>query len=327
MNFTILIFLCLFSFLALWLSAKYLGKFGLGVFSIVTYTLSLVLGGLTVSALSAAVSVGTVFFISSVFSLYMLIKKYGLKEGVKILSVIFGVIILYYIFMLLVNLYFGALFFASLWDMFIGMLLDSLALVVGFGLVYWLLSIQKLFKNLNQEFKEFLVMLIGLFAFAFISVFLGQIGEVSFVQMLLNWLVTYLVFVIFLAVFFVCDRFIIIEENVTFGDNADEKLSKAVEKTKNAIIKKGKAKPEEPIENEEDDDFDFDDDDDFDFDFDNNQDILPNKTDKKDEEVSVSKAQSGVIVRQRPRAMPERMKQKETSTEQQDGETSNKNEN
>ena len=328
MNFTILIFLCLFAFLGLWLSAKYLGKFGLGVFSIVSYTLSLLLGGITVTALSAAVSVGTVFFISGAFALYLLIKKYGLKEGAKILIVITGVIVLYYMFIFLVELYLGALFFATLWNMISGILVEALALLVGFGLIYWLFTIKKLFKSLNEEFKEFLIMLIGLFAFAFISVFIGQIGEVSFVSMLLNWLVTYLVYVVLVAVFFVCDRFIVIEENVTFGDNVNEKITKTIEKTKNVIIKKNKTNKEDEEENlnkqeeddEEDEGFELDDDDEFNFDFDENYDILPNKNkeiikENVVDEDETTKEKTGVVIRQRPRPIPERLKKENTNNE------------
>ena len=328
MNFTILIFLFIFTFLGLWLSAKYLGKFGLSVFSVVTYTLSLVLT-IPVSTLTANVSVGAVFFISSVFSLYMLIKKYGLKEGARTLSVILGVIVLYFLFELLAYLYMGALFFETLGRVLLAILVQGLAFLLGFGIVYWLFSIKKLFNKLNQEFKEFLIILIGLFVYAFIAVFMAQIGEASFVQMLLNWLVTYLVYVILVAVYFICDRFIIIEENVTFGDNVNEKISRTIEKTRNAIIKKGKTNKTESAEKEEIEIDDEDDDDDFDFDFDEyEKDILPNKnasveteekaqteekpkSEEKVEEKVKPSTTSGVVIRQRPRQLPEKLRKQE----------------
>lgn len=248
MNFTILLFLCLLTFTALWLSAKFLGKIGLYIFASVTFLLASYLVVGTSSFLTANVGLDICFFIPAFFTLYLITKKYGLGDGIKLGITLLSISLLNAATWFVYKLYLGFPFFTAL-AAFTPFLISLLALVVAVAIIFLLYRNKNVFAKFKESFRAFLILAIAIAANTFIFVMITEATlSVGFLQILLDFFITYLWQVLILGGLVLFSNLAIkINDNSNFGDTLKQKFDEAILKTKETI-KNATQKEDEEID-------------------------------------------------------------------------------
>jgi len=248
LNFTILIFFIIIVLAALWLSAKFLGKTGLYVFAGVNLLLCSYLSTINVSFLSAAVEVPVVLIVAVFLTICIIYKKYGLGEGIKITSVAVSISLFNTLLGFLIALYApNSSLSASLNATFLPFILSVVSIVAALGLGLFISEHTKLFAKFNDRFKNYLIfcgiMLVNTILFTILS----EIGVFSFGQILLNFVVTYLIQIIVAGIIFMLPKKLLnINENSNFDTVLKNKFEKVVASTKKTV--ESATKKEETVE-------------------------------------------------------------------------------
>lgn len=225
----------------IWVASKYLGKIGLYVFTLFNLTMAIFSNSLFGFAdlFGASVCLEISFVVPALFGIFIMLKNYGIGETMKLTFVSLAIIIfaslIKFVAMLCQEIGFGN----SLKFAIVPLIMQVLTLGLFVISLIVLLKATTLFSSLNDKIREFIIIAISLVLPMLLYVcFIYWTYSIAFGYIMLSFLFTYIFAIIFFAVLYFLENFIIKLSDTTILDAKIEKTSSNIINKTSSLLSK-----------------------------------------------------------------------------------------